>query len=424
MKRNKNVLVIGTSDVIGGAAKVSQDVALGVKKYGYESRFLVGHRSSNSNKVEELDRNLLLTKALKWTGFDLRNILGHARAYLLSNDIDFGAGEDILNHKWFNEADIVHLHNLHGNFFKLATLEKIAKEKPTVWTLHDGWAITSHCAHCFDCKNYNNGKHFTSGIGRYQAVLWNNSEYLWSKKKEIYKNCNLNIVTPSLWLKKRLDGSILSGKRVHLINNGVRTSVFRPGSKSRARKLLGLPENKKIVLYIANGGRRNPFKGWEYFKYVADCFKDRKDIVFVTIFSGEEGWKDNILNVGYVADPQKMSIYYQASDLFLFTSLAENFPLVTLEAMSSGLPIVSFDVGGVSEQVTHKKNGYVAEYKNRTDLIKGVYFILELDKNRILKMNRENRKKAVKKYSIQIMSTSYAKLYGIVEGMVSTSLSV
>ena len=121
--------------------------------------------------------------------------------------------------------------------------------------------------------------------------------------------------------------------------------------------------------------------------------------------------KDNIIYIPFISDKEKLSYYYSSADVLLFTSLAENFPLVTLEALASGLPVVSFDVGGVKEQVEHKINGYIAKYKNQKDLDRGLKYILDLDKNGVQKMMARNREKAQTKYSIKKMSGNYIDLY-------------
>lgn len=411
----KKILVIGTADKLGGAARVGWNIAMGARKRGYGVKFIVGFKSSQDKDVYQLRSNSFLRWLNKITGKNILGLSKHFKAYLLANDIDFGASDEILNHPYYKEADLVHCHNLHGHFFKLETLAKIAIEKPTVWTLHDGWALTAHCTHCFDCKNYNNGRHFTPGLKRYQAMFWNNSEYLWNKKKEIYKKArNLTIVTPSKWLADRVKTSILKDKPLEVINNGIDTDIFKPREKSKVRKELGLPLDKTIIAYVAQWGTLDPRKGGQYFLDTTKEFHQDDNILFLCIggiVGNKPERKGNIVYVPFLKDKELLSKYYSSADILLFVSLAENFPLVTLEAMATGLPIVAFDTGGVKEQITHQVNGYICKYRDSEDLVCGIRYLLSLSNKQTESISERNRAKAVKKYSLFAMTSAYIQLY-------------
>jgi len=378
-------------------------------------KYIVGYKKSHSENVYELKKNKLLSFLESKTRFNVISLVRFIRAFLLANDIDFGAAKEILEHPWYKNAGIVQLHNLHGNFFKFDTLSRIASEKPTVWTLHDGWALTAHCAHCYDCKKYNNGKHFTPGLRRYGAMLWNNSEYLWNTKKRIYANSpKLNIVTPSQWLANRVKYSILKGKSLTVINNGIDVNVFKPRDKNRIRRELRLPTDKILIAYVAQMGTLDPRKGGTYFLETAKYFLNNPNIIFLCIggiIGNKNVQKENIIYMPFISDKEELSHYYSSADLFLFTSLAENFPLVTLEAMASGLPVIGFDVGGVKEQVKHKVNGYIAKYKDSKELIVGINYFLNLNHQSFHKVCEIDRKKTLQSYTVEIMTKKYLALY-------------
>jgi glycosyltransferase involved in cell wall biosynthesis len=119
----------------------------------------------------------------------------------------------------------------------------------------------------------------------------------------------------------------------------------------------------------------------------------------------------NIVYVPNISDKNILAEHYGLSDVFLFTSLAENCPLVVLEAMSCGLPVVSFDVGGVPELVTHKTNGYIAKYKDGVDLMKGLKWILTMTDTEFRHLSKNNRQKVVESYSIAKMTDQYEVLF-------------
>ena len=144
----------------------------------------------------------------------------------LSNDIDLFKTDWITKTEVFIGSDIVHIHNIHGWFFNLNTLKKISDLKPTIWTLHDMWAITPHCAHSFGGK-LKNGFYECPNLKSYPRILWNNARYLAWRKKNIYKNLNIELVVPSLWLKEKVSKSILGNKKIHLIHNGIDTNTYK-----------------------------------------------------------------------------------------------------------------------------------------------------------------------------------------------------
>ena len=296
------VLIINTTDVIGGAANLAWQLGDKLQKEGLDVKYLVGYKYTNSPNVDVISKNLASEFVRNLLGNNILRYLRHLRAFIFANDVDFGASAEILNHPWFKEADVIHLHNLHGHYFKLSTLIEISKRKPVVWTLHDMWSFTSHCGFCFECKDFNKGKHFTREFFHYQPMLWNNSEYLWKKKSDIYKKSNLQIVSPSLWLKKVAESThIFNGKNISLIRNGVDTNIYKLMDKKVARKKMSLPLEKKIILGVYSGDKHDKRKRFSIFREVADKFKDNKDILFMCLgLTNKEYIQDNIVFYPYV----------------------------------------------------------------------------------------------------------------------------
>lgn len=150
------------------------------------------------------------------------------------------------------KPDIVHLHNMHGHNCNLELLLKHLKENrvKVIWTFHDCWAYTGYCVHyemvncykwqkeCFDCPQK---KKYT--------WLIDNSKRLFYKKRNLLKDLDLTIVTPSEWLFEEVKKSFLKGKTIRVINNGINTDIFKP-TDSAFRERYGL-DNKHIVLGVA-----------------------------------------------------------------------------------------------------------------------------------------------------------------------------
>jgi len=391
-----NILQINSGDQGGGACVVSWYIKKILEEFGHNTpMFVVDKRSA--------DENVLVIPHNKFQIY---------LSYILSNDIDFYGTDYILKTKEFKTADVVHCHNLHDYFFNIKTLEKISKLKPVIWTLHDMWAITSHCAHAYD-GSVKNGFFVCPSLKTPPRLTWNNERYLCWKKSVVYKKSKFHIVVPSLWMKNKIQQSILKDKPISVIHNGVDTFIFKLLNKENCRKELHLPTEKKIILYVANGGKNNIWKGWNYVKEIAKRYENNKEIIFLCV-GGREDKKhtdQNILYIPFVSEPNNMAQYYSAADILLFPSLAESFGLVLVESLACGTPVVSFEVGIVSEIVTHKKNGYVAKYRDIDDLVNGLDYFLSLSEEEIIQ-NRKNMIELVKNnFDKNMMVEKYFKLY-------------
>lgn len=390
-----NILFIGTTDILGGAAKISWEIKEALEKNGDEVSMFVADKRSNGQKVKTIPRQIWR----KYLGF-------------------LFATEDLLSSDWilktpeYKNADIVHCHNLHGRYFNLSTLQKMSLEKPVVWTLHDEWAITPHCVCTFEGKEMKNGLFTCPSKNTPSRILWDNTKYLSWRKNSIYKKSKLHIVTPSQWLKERVEKTILKYQDIHLIPNGIDVNVFKKSDKNLAREKLNLPLDKKIILFLADDAKNNPWKGWKYTEEVISHYKNDSSLLFISVGNNtlypDEG---NVRYLPRIDKKEDIALYYSAADVLLFTSVAENFPLVILEAMSCGLPIVSFDVGGVKEAVSHKKNGYISNYQDVKSLVDGMEYVLGLNKDESEKISEVSIKKVHDNFTKEQMTDSYLKLY-------------
>jgi glycosyltransferase involved in cell wall biosynthesis len=395
-----NILIIGTTDILGGAAKVSWEIKTELERQGHQVSMFVADKRSDDQKVKIIQRQ-------SW-----RKYLG----FLLATD-DLLKSDWILKTEEYKRADIVHFHNIHGRFFNLKTMQKMSREKPVVWTLHDEWAITSHCAYTMEGKEMKNGLYVCPSIDIPPRLLWDNTAYLSWRKNSLYKKSNLHVVVPSMWLMERVQKSTLKDQDVMHIPNGIDTSIFKKTDKDEARAKLGLPANKEIILFLANDAKNNTWKGWKYTEEVIQHFKNDSKKLFLSVgnhITHEDKVDENfaqVKHIGHLDQKDQLALYYSAADALLFTSIAENFPLVILEAMSCGLSIVTFDVGGTKEAVAHKENGFVTEYLNTKGLIDGLDWLFNLDESAQKSISEASVSKVMACYDVHHMTDRYLALY-------------
>ena len=390
-----NILIIGTTDILGGAAKVSWNIKCALEEAGHTVSMFVADKRSDDSKVKVIPR-------VTWQKYF--NFIFATERFV---DTDW-----ILETDEFKGADIVHCHNLHGRFFNLETMKKMSQIKPVIWTLHDEWAVTPHCAYTLEASDMINGLYICPSIDTQPRILWDNTNSLGKWKNEIYSKSKLHIVTPSIWLKDRIEKTILNKQDIRLIHNGIDTSKFCKMDKINARSKLNLPLDKKIILFLATDAKNNTWKGWRYTEEVINNFSNNDDTIFLNVGNlSQHNDTDKVRYVGHINDLETLAQYYSAADMLLFTSIAENFPLVILEAMSCGLPIVSFDVGGVKEVVSHRENGYIAKYLDVQDLISGTEWIKSLNTIEIENMSKKSASKICDQFSVRKMTQKYISLY-------------
>ena len=119
----------------------------------------------------------------------------------------------------------------------------------------------------------------------------------------------------------------------------------------------------------------------------------------------------NVLNISYTKDAGELAKYYSAADVLLYPSIADNCPLVVLEAQACGLPVVAFKTGGIPELVTHQITGYIAEYQNAKDLRRGLEYILSLERQPVETMHHKAIQKINNGFTVEKMADQYLQLY-------------
>lgn len=396
------ILFINTADITGGAALLADSLAESLSsRYGVETSFLVSEKfSDKKNVIATRPKPLWFAEKC----FDkFLNLFGFQYYFIpLSSNKILKKVKEIT-------PDLIHLNNIHGGYFQTNLLPKLAEIAPIVWTFHDMFPITGHCAYSFECEKWKTGCGNCKRLDIYPSIKKDRTNALWNYKNKVFNSADFTIVTPSLWLKKCVEQSFLKNKDIRLIYNGIDLETFKRTDKQEARKALKLPENKKIILFSANGGVKNPFKGGEFVFEAFEKLKNRKDILFLNIGGKNEEKSANWLDFGYVKEPRIIAKLYLAADIYLFPTLAETFGMTIVEAMSCGLPIVTFETGGVPEIVENNKSGFVVEYKNGKMLTSALEKLLDDDDLRE-KMAR-NAVEASKKFSKETMTGEYFRIY-------------
>ena len=406
------VLIVNTSDRSGGAAVAANRLMMALNNHGVKVKMLVRDKISDSLTIVALPKSPLLHWNFLWERFVIYCRLHFSRKHLFEIDLA-NTGSDITRLPEFQEADVIHLHWINQGMLSLGTIRKILRSgKPVVWTMHDIWPATGLCHVTLGCR------YFTSVCHQCRLLPGGGSDNdlstsVWRKKERMLDGESIFFVACSRWLAGEAKASgLLKGQKITSIPNPIDIHVYKPGDRMEARRRLGLKEDRQYILF-ASQRATNENKGMDY---LIEACRQLHDLPQVTVLilggHAEEVAPQLSLDavpLGYVNDERRIVEIYQAADVFVLPSLSENLPNTIMEAMACGLPCVGFRVGGIPEEIDHKRNGYVAEYRNACDLANGIRWVLTSAKSD--ELSRDCVRKVTQNYSQQSVALRYIDVY-------------
>ena len=366
------VLQINSHYDQGGAARIVATIHRGLPKKGVESHVAYGRGDVSKEEKVYMFGNKpgIYTSAL------------FSRVCGLNGYFNHMATQKLLRYIEKIQPDIIHMHVLHGYYVNVPMLFHYINQNhiPCVWTFHDCHAFVGNCGYFFDCRRWENGCGNCPNLKKYPASFWfDHTGKMWQQKKGLFtNNPNQIIVTPSLWLKEETQKSFFKDYECITIYNGIDTmNTFYPRNSVECRKKYGYKPEEKLVLGVA-AGYGDDRKGVEYILQLAKELEKEAKVILI-------GWDkeknsllkglNNVITLKNTRDKELLAQYYSMADVFVIPSLAENYATTSLEAMACGTPVVGFDVGGMSEQITDGK-GLMVPAGNQKAFVKSVRKVL------------------------------------------------
>lgn len=389
------VVHINTSDIVGGAGIAAHRLHLELLNRGIDSKMLVLEKKTDEKEVFTVNKNKYFKFLLKVLNSKLE-YLNFYKYKKRKNNIIFSSGKygiDILTCKEIQEADIIHLHWINSSYINLKTLKKIGQlNKKIVWTLHDMWPFTGGCHYTSKCENYK------LNCGKCEILESFKEKDITRKtllnKKKIYSNIDLTIVGCSHWISEcAKESSLFHNYKIYNIPNFLDEQKFKKIDKNLSREILNLDKNKKYILFGAINSINDERKGYKYFKEALEVLKKEGDffeeieiLIFGASHSKEElPFKSKFM--GHLHDEYTINLLYNSANVFVAPSVEENLANTVNESLTSGTPVVAFNIGGMPDMIDHMKNGYLAEYKNSLDLSMGIKIMLASEGNIRNKLN-------------------------------------
>lgn len=268
--------------------------------------------------------------------------------------------------------DIIHLHNIHGYYLNYKVLFEYLRsvDIPVVWTLHDCWTMTGHCAH-FDaigCERWKTECYACPLKKDYPKSLFlDRSKRNYYLKKQLFTAPkNVTIVPVSQWLGGIVKDSYLGCYPCKVISNGVDIQLFKP-CESNLRTQLNIGD-KTVLLGVATAWKDD--KGLQEFIRLSE--NPNYQVVMVGV--PEEIKRilpQSIIAINRTNNQQELAAYYSMADMLVNPTYADTFPTVNLEALACGTPIVTYRTGGSPESVT-EETGLVVDKGDFDALMKAI----------------------------------------------------
>ena len=406
------ILIVSTYDTLGGAARGAYSIHEGLLQKGFDSTMLVRRKVSNDPKVISLENSFSVFKYKLIQKIETRWFSKYKNRSKTKFSTSLFANTKIAKKINQLKPDVVHMQWVADGLITYKDFKKI--KAPIVWTLRDMMPFTGGCHYTEGCIKFETNCGSCPILKSAQEKDLSHKVFKVKKKAlEKVSKDKMSFTGISKWVTDEGKKSTLLNKyEGYYIPNIIDSQLYIPKDKEASRKKLGLPLDKKLVLFGAIGAKTDPRKGYKYLAKAIEKI-DAEDIAAVT-FGGKTKGIETIENTvchnfGFINDDEMLTDLYSAADVMVVPSLQEAYGKTVGEAMSCGTPVVAFDEGGPKDIIDHNINGYLAELCNSDDLKKGILWILNHKNPKLL--SEEARKKIVEKFHTDSVIEQYTNVY-------------
>lgn len=347
------ILMINSVCGIRSTGRICTDLAQELEAQGHEVKIAYGRAES----VPEQFRKYAVR-----IGNNL-DLYFHAFCTRLLDNHGFGSGRATKEFlKWADAytPDLLWLHNIHGYYINIELLFQWIKGRPqmkVIWTFHDCWAFTGHCAYftVAKCEKWRTGCQDCPQKNRYPAsLLLDRSRQNYLQKRALFTGVrDMTLIMPSKWLANLVKQSFLNEYPAEVCYNTINTEVFKP-TPSNFREQWGL-KNKRIILGVAS--EWGDCKGFPDFLRLSEMLDSSYVIVLVGLRDAQiRKLRRNMIGIRRTDNASELAQIYSAADVFFNPTYEDNYPTVNLEAQACGIPVVTYASGGAAETIYSKNS--------------------------------------------------------------------
>ena len=337
----------------GGASRVAQDTTRLLRKRGVSATHWIGKGRADPAAYQ---RQLFgLEGAARRLAREGLRVLG------LPDAIPLDLAR-LLSRPEILRSDILHFHDISSVFSPLSLL-LLTRIKPVVWTFHDCSPFTGGCLYPMECVRFRNTCGHCPQLARWplQSKV-DFTRQLRKLRALTHALGRIHCIAPSSWMADIALSSGMLQARPEVVPNGVDTDIFRPMVRAEVRRSLGLPVDERIVL-LTSAALDDPRKGTALALGTLQKLDGPRPLLLVVGNRDDKlaatASRLEIRATGFIVEAEQLAMHYAAADLLLFPSLADNMPLVILETMACGTPVVGFATGGAAEMVLQDETGFL-----------------------------------------------------------------
>ena len=376
--RPLRVVFLSSSDDLGGAAIVTRRLMHALVGEGVDAKMIAFNKITDDPLVESAKNGRQrrgFSFVAERTKIFLKNGLSYKNLFKVSTASN---GIRLDKKELVRDADIIVLSWINQGLLSLEGIKQLAAlGKPIVWVMHDMWNMTGICHHAYECERY------TQECGRCMFLNSNHQNDLshetWLAKKALYDAVPIHFVAVSNWLAEcARKSSLLKDRDVRVIHNAFPIGSFYT---EPTINIPSIPQNKKVIVM---GAARldDPIKGFDMavssLNYVFDNYPEVARETVAVFFGGFrrtdklDALRFPHIELGVVTDGTILRDIYARASVIISTSLYETLPGTLIEGQAAGALPVTFGMGGQSDIVEHKVNGYIARYKDTADFGEGI----------------------------------------------------
>ncbi|MCE7979653.1 MAG: glycosyltransferase [Caldilinea sp. CFX5] len=412
------IVHVSTSDNIGGAARAAYRLHQGLHQLGCNTLMFVARRTLDNSTISSFQPLSDLLSHMQRT-LRRQKIVRDLNRYSKSrsNFAELFSDERTQHVKGFfaqiPNTDVINLHWINRFVDLQAFLTNVPTSTKLIWTLHDMNTFTGGCHYDYGCGKYTQQCGACPQLGSNQQR--DLSFQILQRKRKAYQGLNPNrfqLVAPSRWMAQQVKRSTLMGHYpVHTIPYGLNVAEFAPMERDQARAELGLPQDAKIILFVAYE-ITDQRKGLDLLSAALNGMTDYKDLHLVSLGKGKLCFDLGIPHTAFssVEDDRRMAMIYSAADIFVITSRQDNLPNTVMESMACGTPVVGFDVGGIPDMIRPGKTGLLAPVGHVQSLRDAIATLLDNQDLRSA-MAVNCRCIAVEEYALEVQASRYVALY-------------
>jgi glycosyltransferase involved in cell wall biosynthesis len=374
-----NVLVLCTDDNLG-AGKAAYRITKALSNGSNKCRLVVKNKTISDSLVAQVKFNTLEKIVAKIRSFSFRlwKLKLDPAYYFFGYRYENMRVSQIINATGF-VPDLIILTWISGFVSPslISQLTERTKAKVIAYPLdmslytggcHYAWQCPGYMQQCYNCP----------------AILTpdkkNYSHIILKDKIRNFRNAGVSVIAATHALLEEAKKSTLFGKQTEIpkVLLPIDADIFNADSREFAKRIFKIPVQNISILYgatFSNEKRNEKRKGISHFLESLDILSnslDAESVARINIIIVGKSENPEIISripfkvifIDYIKDDLLLSMLYQASDVFVSSSVQDSGPMMVNEALMCGTPVVAFDIGVASDLIVNGESGYRVEKGN------------------------------------------------------------